>query len=79
MVQWYGLTIRGVAAENSFSNCNVKAGGNDGGGALGGVGECYHGSDPMFYTEYVALRVCGVCVCVRVCVCARAQCVCVCV
>ena len=53
VVQWYGNTLRGVAAENNFSNCNVKPGGNDGGGALGGVGECYHGSDPLFFTEYV--------------------------
>lgn len=44
--------MRGVAADNSFSNCNVKPGGNDGGGALGGVGECYHGSDPLFFTEF---------------------------
>ena len=52
VVQWYGNTLRGVMADNSFTNCNVKPGGNDDGGAMGGVGECYHGSDPMWYTEY---------------------------
>ena len=39
-------------ADNSFANCNVKPGGNDNAGAMGGVGECYHGSDPMWFTEY---------------------------
>ena len=48
----YGNTLRGVMADNTFENCNVKAGGNDNGGAMGGVGECYHGSDPMWFTEY---------------------------
>jgi hypothetical protein len=43
VVQWYGNTLRGVMSDNSFTNCNVKPGGNDNGGAMGGVGECYHG------------------------------------
>jgi hypothetical protein len=52
VVQWYGNTIRGVAADNSFTDANVKTGGNINRGSLGGVGECYHGSDPNWFTEF---------------------------
>lgn len=39
-------------ADNYFSNCNVKPGGNVGGNDMGARGECYHGSDPAFMTEF---------------------------
>jgi hypothetical protein len=44
VVQWYGNTLRGVMADNSFSDCNVLPGGNINHGAMGAVGECYHGA-----------------------------------
>lgn len=52
VVQWYGNTNRGVMADNTFENCNVKPGGNVGAASMGGVGECYHGADPMYFTEF---------------------------
>ena len=47
-------TLRGVMADNTFHNCNVKSGGNIRQGSMGGVGECYHGASPMFFTEFRA-------------------------
>jgi hypothetical protein len=47
VVQWYGNTLQGVMADNSFADCNVQPGGNIDHGAMGAVGECYHGSDPV--------------------------------
>ena len=54
VVQWYGNTLRGVMADNSFHHCNVKSGGNINVGSMGGVGECYHGTSQMFFTEFRA-------------------------
>ena len=39
-------------ADNTFSDCNVQPGGNIGHGAMGAVGECYHGSAPVWFTEF---------------------------
>ena len=39
-------------ADNSYHDCNVEPGGNIGHGAMGAVGECYHGSDPVWYSEF---------------------------
>ena len=52
VVQWYGNTYKGVIADNQFKNCNTKPGGNVGANSLGARGECYHGSDPVFFTEF---------------------------
>ena len=35
-----------------IAGCNVKSGGNIRRGAMGGVGECYHGTDQLFFTEF---------------------------
>eukprot|EP00038_Savillea_parva_P015167 m.219062 g.219062 ORF g.219062 m.219062 type:complete len:317 (-) comp30322_c0_seq1:122-1072(-) len=50
VVQWYGNTVRGVIADNTITNANVH-GGTRQRGTISVVGECYHGSDPVFYTE----------------------------
>jgi hypothetical protein len=38
VVQWYGNTYKGVIADNHFSNCNTKPGGNVGANSLGARG-----------------------------------------
>ena len=48
----YGNTLRGVMADNHFVDCNVKPGGNINHGSVGAVGECYHGSDPVWFSEF---------------------------
>lgn len=52
VVQWYGNTLRGVMASNSFSDCNVQPGGNINHGSVGAVGECYHGVDEVWFSEF---------------------------
>jgi hypothetical protein len=59
IVQFYGNTNKGVIADNAFDSCNVvfdetkfKKGSHVGNGAAVGVGECYHGADPLFFTEF---------------------------
>ena len=52
VVQWYGNTLRGVMSDNTFSDCNVQPGGNIGRGAMGAVGECYHGVDEVWFSEF---------------------------
>jgi hypothetical protein len=39
-------------ADNSFHDCNVQPGGNINHGAMGAVGECYHGADPVWFSEF---------------------------
>ena len=35
-----------------FSDCNVQPGGNINHGSVGAVGECYHGVDEVWYSEF---------------------------
>merc|ERR1712046_15244 len=62
VVQYCGVTLEGVFAENEFHNENENHTQREGGannhpalGALEGsmraIGECYHGAAPVFFTE----------------------------
>jgi hypothetical protein len=48
VVQWYGTTMRGVIADNDFTDCNVEGGR----GAIMGFGLCYGRPQPMWACEY---------------------------
>ena len=48
VVQWVGTTIRGVIADNRFTDMNVQ----QGRGAIMGTGCCYNGPQPVWQAEY---------------------------
>ena len=52
VVQWYSNTLGGIMADNSLSDCNVRAGGNAGNASMGAYGACYNGPGPVWFTEF---------------------------
>ena len=48
----YSNTLSGVMADNSFSDCNVRNGGNVGNASVGAYGACYNGPGAVWYTEF---------------------------
>jgi hypothetical protein len=52
VVQWYSNTLGGVIADNTLTDCNVRAGGNVGNASVGAYGACYNGHGPVWFTEF---------------------------